>query len=203
MATAAASLRQKHAEETRRRIRHAAMELFAERGFEATTVDDIAARADVSARTFFRYFATKEGVLFDDAEARLRDLSRLVAERPSRESPFEAFVAALHQAMDELVGDPAVGQALRRLGPELHTLKAQRSVQSEALVQDILEALAPRAGTTPQDLGLRAMVAAVSACLEVAVRVWIERGADGPFKPILSEALAACTAAFSGRGRRR
>lgn len=196
---ATGTLRQRHLEDNRRRIRQAAMELFAEHGFDGTTVEAIAARADVSPRTFFRYFATKEAVFFDDAEARMGDLARLVAERPREESPFQAFVAALHQSLDELVSDPAFRRALRRLGPDLPSLRSHRASIADAIERELLVALAPRARMTPDDLALRAMVGAVGACVDVAMRVWIEHGADAPLGPYLTEALSACTRAFSGR----
>ncbi len=63
------TLRQRHADRTRAAIVSAALELFRERSFHGTTIDEIAERADVGPRTFFRYFPTKEAVLFADAVA--------------------------------------------------------------------------------------------------------------------------------------
>lgn len=197
--TGPGSLRQRHVEDNRRRIREAALELFAAQGFDGTTVEAIATRADVSPRTFFRYFPTKEAVLFDDVEARLGDLARLVAERAAEESAFEALVGALHQAMDELVSEPAFRKALRSLAAELPSLRSQRAAMADAIERDLLVALAPRARTSPDDLGLRALVAAVGACVDVAMRVWIEHGADAPLGPYLTDALGACTCAFARR----
>ncbi|MGD9792609.1 MAG: TetR family transcriptional regulator [Acidimicrobiia bacterium] len=196
MATAE-SLRQKHMEATRRRLRHAAMDLFSEHGFSATTVDDIAARADVSPRTFFRYFATKEAVLFEDADVRLSDVARLVAQRPADESPIDALLSALYQATDNVVSDPAYRRLLQRIAPDLPHLRAQRTATTDGLERDLLAALATRTGTSTDDLHLRAVVAAVTACVDVAMRAWIEHGADEAFRPYLEETIEACATAFA------
>src|ERR1700733_15400096 len=79
----------------RGRLEQAAMELFQTRGYDRTTVEEIAARAGLTERTFFRYFADKREVLFGGA----KDLERLIvgaiASGPRTAAPFEAVLAAL------------------------------------------------------------------------------------------------------------
>jgi AcrR family transcriptional regulator len=77
------SLRQRKKDRTREALADAALELFAARGFDATTVDQIAEAAGVSRRTFFRYFRSKEAVVFPDRERRLEVLRALLAEAPA------------------------------------------------------------------------------------------------------------------------
>ncbi len=74
-------------EDSRRRLVDAAIGLFAEHGFAATTVDEIAARAGVTARTFFRHFTDKEEVLFADDDALLPTLLAAIAEPEGRSRP--------------------------------------------------------------------------------------------------------------------
>src|SRR5436309_11526493 len=74
-------LRERKKQRTRELIATSALELFSERGYHATTVADIAAAADVSERTVFGYFATKEDILFADHLALEHDLAQALAER--------------------------------------------------------------------------------------------------------------------------
>src|SRR5438270_5428654 len=85
---ASTGLRELHAARTRDAIVSAALELFEERGFQATTVDEIAARADIAPRTFFRYFPTKEAVLFARAADDRAKLVAALDARPFDEHPF-------------------------------------------------------------------------------------------------------------------
>lgn len=84
------SLRQRKKDRTREALADAALELFAARGFDATTVDQIAEAAGVSRRTFFRYFRSKEAVVFPDREHRLEVLRALLAGAPASESGLAA-----------------------------------------------------------------------------------------------------------------
>src|ERR1700720_3018632 len=91
----APGLRQRKRQQTRERLTQAAMALFLERGFEATTLDDIAAAADVSRRSFFHYFASKEDVVFAWQEETTAALIAAVAARPANESMPPAAEEAL------------------------------------------------------------------------------------------------------------
>lgn len=95
------SLRSRKKAQVREAIYSAAMELFAGRGFDATTVDDIAARAGVSRKTYFNYFPTKGAVLRyygDQLQARLEDL---VHRSAPQQPPLERIYSALGAAAQE------------------------------------------------------------------------------------------------------
>ena len=100
-------LRERKKQKTRLALIDAALDLFLEQGYEATTVDQIAAAVDVSPRTFFRYFATKEDVALslhaDGQEAMLAEL----ACRPVEESPFTALSHAVRAMVTMLEEDLA------------------------------------------------------------------------------------------------
>src|SRR5262245_41171330 len=83
------SLRDRKKDRTRRTLQAEAVRLFAQKGFEATTIDEIAAAAEVAPRTFFRYFPTKEEVVFWSEHEPM--LAGFVAARPDDEPAFQAL----------------------------------------------------------------------------------------------------------------
>jgi AcrR family transcriptional regulator len=88
-------LRERKKARTREALHDAAMELFSRQGFDGTTVEEIAAACEVSPRTFFRYFPTKEDVLFGDSGERSAALVETLAAQPLDLTPL----AAIHAAM--------------------------------------------------------------------------------------------------------
>src|SRR5437764_12449016 len=84
-------LRERHRKRTAADLEGAALRLFCERGFDAVTIDDIAAAADVSRRTFFRYFASKEDVILSDHPKRLDELEAALDRRPADEPALAAL----------------------------------------------------------------------------------------------------------------
>src|SRR5580704_17496829 len=86
--------------DARGRLGQAALELYLERGFEQTTVADIAERAGLTERTFFRHFADKREVLFSGAQALLELLVATVMNAPDSATPIEAVTLALEAAGD-------------------------------------------------------------------------------------------------------
>src|SRR5437016_6680779 len=91
MATAQADRQQRRKRRTRQAIQTSALELFAERGYRETTINDIAARADVAPRTVTVHFPAKEELLFDAEPFTLESLSERLAARDPHESALEAL----------------------------------------------------------------------------------------------------------------
>ena len=192
------SLREKHTTETRQRIIDVAMALFIAQGFAATTVDEIAEGADVAPRTFFRYFPTKEALIFHDLEARLEQVTTWITERPADESTFRSLVHVLCRMIDDAVdGGPEQRELIVALVLERPALQSyQRTTIAEHTERQVTALLAERAGLPADDLGIRVIVATMGACFDIALRAWTEHGATGAFAPVFLEALAACGAAF-------
>lgn len=111
----------------RERLQAAAFELFEERGYDGTTVGDIAARADLTDRTFFRYFADKREVLFSGSEELEKLIAAAIASAPKTMSPLDVVVAALAASSPAFEARRAIARTrqalieLRRLTAETGT----------------------------------------------------------------------------------
>src|SRR5207245_9584963 len=97
-------LRERHRKRTAADREEAALSLFNERGFDAVTIDDIASAADVSRRTFFRYFASKEDVILSDHPRRLDELQAALDRRPAEEPALTALRNAVLCLADTYAG---------------------------------------------------------------------------------------------------
>ena len=193
------SLRERKKLATRRALRRAAFELVTERGFAHVTVEDIAQAADVSPRTFFNYFPTKEAALFGADP----DRTTVLRERVARLAPGEPALAALRLVMvddaraaaDELTdlgGDPAGW--LRRM-KSAHTdpqLRAARAAQMAMTDRSIAEGIAERLGTDPERDPYPGLLAATAAgVFRASISFWAGTGGTVPLERLIDQAFAA------------
>jgi AcrR family transcriptional regulator len=167
-----------------------AIRLFVEHGFESVTVDDIAAAAGSSPRTFFRYFATKDEVVLD-YERRLQErLLVALRSRPPEEGPVEALRQAyIHSSHVE----PADRGRILQLGRVLQDAPALRArVNGERIAEDLVLAdeLANRMGTRSGDARVRVIIAAMGAVAATEFRAWVIAGGKGDPAKHISEALS-------------
>ena len=180
-------LRELKRRRTRDAIQNEALRLFAERGYEATTCEQIAAAAEVSPATFFRYFPTKEDVvLTDDYDALLVQLLR---SRPAGESPLSAVRRALAAGLGTIT--PAEEDTVRqraRLLLSAPALRARLGEQQRAQAAMLAAELAPRMEAEPDNLRVRVVAAALSAALVVGVEAWSAAG--GSLAHHIDDALA-------------
>lgn len=165
--------RAKQKASTRAAITRAAQELIAARGFESVTVGDIARAAEVSHRTFYRYFPSKEDALLAPFRDFLEDFVALVAARPMAEHPLQSLLATLDTIAVAL---PVDADAFDWLYELIEGEPAVAGVQHRLLVeaQDRLTALfAARLGVPPYALAPRLYAAAATASYQAAVRTWV------------------------------
>ncbi|MBW8485353.1 TetR family transcriptional regulator [Actinomadura parmotrematis] len=148
-----AGLRERKKERTRRALAAAALRLFAERGYEETTIADIAAAAEVSPRTFFAYFPSKEDVVFAEIDDRLAEIDARLADRPDGETPLETIRRGLVYAVRALVTAPgeygAAQIALIFEHPSVQARMLQRMTGVQREVEERLRELCP--GLDPID----------------------------------------------------
>jgi AcrR family transcriptional regulator len=193
------SLRQRHTERTRDAIVEAAYELFAAKGFAETTIDEIAERADVAPRTFFRYFPAKEAVLFHGSDEKLAEAAGQLRARPADETPYESLLAVLRSMSAELTHPDKRERMLAKFAAENDRLfEHHRAVVMCRFEESIADVLKERAGEQADHLAIDAAVAAVLAAFGTAMRSWLRAGANDDFEPILERCVTAAQHAFQG-----
>lgn len=190
------SLRDRKKAETRLAICGAALELFERHGFEGTTVDDIADAANVSPRTFFRYFESKLDVALTYKDPEEESLADLVVARPAEEGPIEAVHAVIRERLALITEDPETVRQFRVLmsSPTLRTLAADHFQDHK---QEMVEGFATRLGVSPDDLAPRVLAAALSETIWVIVERWVTSGAElHTIAPMVDEAFEALQNGF-------
>jgi AcrR family transcriptional regulator len=191
------SLRQRHTDRTRDAIVAAAFELFASKGYAETTIDEIAERADVAPRTFFRYFPAKEAVLFQGTEGQVADAVAKLRARPADETPYESLLAVLRSTAAELTHGDKREMMLAKFAAQSDRLfEHHRAVVMCQFEEAITEVLKERAGEQADSLAIEAAVAAVLATFGTAVRSWIKTGANDDFEPFLERCVTAAQGVF-------
>ncbi|WP_308258700.1 TetR/AcrR family transcriptional regulator [Saccharothrix obliqua] len=183
-------LRDRKKRQTRAALGRAAVTLVAERGYDQVTVEDISNAADVSPRTFFNYFASKDDALAapdPDGGARLR--ARVVG-RPAEEGPVAAVHAAvLAEITEELAGDRELWLLRMRVVQQYPELLARVFAGGEAAERQLAAGIAERIGATPTDVYPLLLAAAVSAACRVAFILWAEPDDPRPLENLIGEAL--------------
>lgn len=173
------SLRERKKAKTRKVLADTATELFAEQGFDHTTVEEIAEACDVSPRTFFRYFASKEDVLFAVGDERLRQLLGAIASRPSGEAPLRSMREAALSLVPEYTSERARLITRKRIIAETQTLRSrglERQLGWEDAVTDALGQRITDAG--PAGIELRLVASVTTATLRAALHTWLDAGGD-------------------------
>lgn len=179
-------LRERKKLRTQKAIQEQALRLFTTQGFAATTVEDIAAAAEVSPSTFYRYFPTKEAVAFWD-QWDLAIVDALLA-RPAEEEPIDSLRKALVDLLPEALRheEDLIRRrvALIRSEPGLRAHQAEETERGAAMLCD---AFARRAGASAPDLRTQVAVSAFLAAVMVAMSAWADDGGD--LRELVAEAV--------------
>jgi AcrR family transcriptional regulator len=187
-------LRERKRQQTRERLTRAAMALFQERGFEATTLDDIAAAADVSRRSFFHYFASKEDVVLAWQDEITAALVAAVAARPSDESMLAAAENAIAAMARQL--DPSEAIAMACLKRDNPALQARDQAKYERLERELADALLKRASHRPDRMKARLIAMIATGAMRVGADLWATDGAREKPEALVKRTFAAIRAIF-------
>jgi AcrR family transcriptional regulator len=198
------SLRERKKLATRRLLRRVALELVAERGLANVTVEDIAEAAEVSPRTFFNYFPSKEAVLFGGDPDRAAELrAGITGEAPGR-SALDALRAVLTRDSESMADD------LRSLGDDpaewLRRMKVARTdphvraahaAQMAMVERAIADGLAARLGTDQEtDPYPGVLAAAAVAMVRACLSFWAGSGGAMPIGQLIDQAFTALASGF-------
>jgi AcrR family transcriptional regulator len=180
-------LRERKKQQTRRRIASAALELFAERGFDNVPVAQVAQAADVSEATVFNYFRTKEDLVYAGMESFEQQLLETVQQRPAGVSVFHAFRDYVLQPRGALAaGDPA---AIAQLATVARVIAASPALQArerqvaDHMVQALSKLIARERRAGPSDLRpnvVASALVAVNRAMTQAVQRQAQEGRSGP-----------------------
>lgn len=185
---APAGLRERKKRQARAAIADAALELFAETGFDDTTVAEVARRAGVSPASVARHFPTKESLLFPGQDVHAPALARAIAERPPEETPYDAVVGALRDA--EPVDAPGLRRMLlaRRAIARSTVLRGRAAGLLDTWRDTIAEAAVVR-GADPADA--RVLATVVVAVLDDVADQWALAGGTADLAGANAAAFAA------------
>jgi AcrR family transcriptional regulator len=186
--------RERKKAQTRQALVDAAWELFQERGYSATTIDDITERVDVSPRTFFRYFPSKEAVVFADADDKSDVIAKALADRPRGEPVLESIRHALHALAGELAGDADRAILLGELCRENPSLDEYRhNAGGHQAEEALLLFLSQR---LDDDMAPAVIAGALKGAILAAWDHWLESGQELDMAKLLDRAVDALEQGF-------
>jgi AcrR family transcriptional regulator len=173
-------LRERKKDKLRHELFASALRLFQERGFAATSIDDIVASVDVSRKTFFRYFNAKEDVIVIDEERKVAIVERALHERSVDETVPAAVGRSLRELASYYAAEADVVRALYRLGrsePVLaHRLLEHHATWQQAVARSVATALGVDAAT---DIRPHVIAASALAAARLGLTEWVGRGCVG------------------------
>jgi AcrR family transcriptional regulator len=167
-------LRERKKRATRDAIAATARRLFAQRGFDAVTVAEVAVAADVSEKTVFNHFATKEDLVFAGGEERLAQLQTAIVRRPAGSSVLDVFCASSEAMLDVIAvgetGDNLVVARIVRDSPALQErLAAGWAREADALAAAVAEATGAEAGDLVPEVVARTLAWTLIAIFRAAL----------------------------------
>jgi AcrR family transcriptional regulator len=193
----AMTLRERKKAETRATVLRVANELFRQRGFEQTTVEEICAEALVSKRTLFRYFGDKEGLVFPNREERLEAFRTFLQGHPPTQNPFDTLRAATrvwgaeyNEARDRILAQQRLVESSGAL------VSREREIDRE-WEQEIAAAFARMTGADSRsDLWARVLAGAIMGVIRATMTYWFEGGGEADLVALGLDAIDKLESGF-------
>ncbi|WP_455712749.1 TetR/AcrR family transcriptional regulator [Streptomyces pharetrae] len=181
-------LRERKKIKTREAIRSATYELVREQGYDATTIDQIADRAEVSPSTVFRYFPTKEDIVLTDEydSLLLADLRARPADEPWPETIRHVLREAVRTGVEE---DVEVARLRTRLMVQVPAVRSRMMESMSVTGRMLCQAIAERTGRDPGDLEVRVFAMSLLGGLMEASLYWAENDHRDDFAALVDRAL--------------
>ena len=192
------SLRDRRRAELLSQIQQTAQQLFAERGFEAVTTEDIAAAAGISISTYFRYAPTKEGLLVGPVREASAEIVESYSARPPDESPVEALIRLFVTRAQEMTAVQTLDTWRQAVATAPHLL-SQSVLVTETEHREFIEQVAARMGVdAAADIRPALLVHTSLATAKFIIDRWLNQGVDDDpeFHVQLEEALRTTLAGF-------
>ncbi|WP_345654193.1 TetR family transcriptional regulator [Streptomyces tremellae] len=186
----------------RRELAAAAMELFATKGYEATTVDEIAAAAGVARRTFFRHFRSKEEAIFPDHDDTLVRAEAVLNAAPPHEHPLDTVCRGIKEVMRMYATSPAVSVERYRLTREVPALREREIASVDRYKRLFTRYLLghfdehAHAGGSDDPLLAEVAASAVVTAHNHVLRRWLRAGGEGDVGAQLDHAFEIVRNAF-------
>ena len=200
------SRRQAHKLRTERALQQAALALFGEQGYDTTTTDEIAERAGVSPRTFFRYFPTKESVLFVGEYGWLQSFNKEFLAQPDELSDLDAMRATLHALAPDLAKRRAALTLYERAVASSPTLRGGVYDHQQQDIVAIAAAIATRRELPEADLSCTTLATVVLLTYRNSLMRWLAGPASVDIRRLIAEGfdlLVSELAPAPRSGRRR
>jgi AcrR family transcriptional regulator len=181
-------LRERKKIKTREAIRTATYALVKEQGYDATTIEQIAERAEVSPSTVFRYFPTKEDIVLTDEYDPL--MAQELRSRPAGESWMDSVRHVMHLAIEaNNREDPEVARMRAHLAVQVPAVRSRMVESMSATGRLLREAIAERHGLDPDSLEVRVYAMSfVGGLMEVSM-YWAENGFEGELNDLVDRGL--------------
>ena len=181
-------LRERKKLATRLALHEAALRLVAERGLEHVSVDDIAERADVSPRTFFNYFPSKDDAVLGLDPAASDSMAESLRTRPARETPVQAMRAVAHEQAGQMAEESVLWPLRLRVIDAHPPLLARLAATFGRAEQAMAAAIAERTGAHPHDLYPLLLAGVAAAAMRSALHRWLAGDFTASLPDLVDEA---------------